>query len=193
LPDAVTAANDPSKLDDAQLSAAMATLSASNDPRAVEALKALRGEAAARAEAATAAEEEAGAEEAKAVMLAPRVGSAIDFLSSENAAGRIRDNIYKERVGLIPDNDYIQYRNTLLTIKALQGMNSIADARATGWTGAMTDRDIQIIMSTVGTLDESDPIGTLQTLNEIRMKLEAEGAEFKEPTPDDLVKLYGVK
>jgi len=50
LPDAVTAANDLSKLDGAQLSAAMATLSASNDPRAVEALKALRGEAATRAE-----------------------------------------------------------------------------------------------------------------------------------------------
>ena len=104
----------------------------------------------------------------------------------------IRTNIYKERIGLIPDNDYIQYRNTLLTIKALQGMNSIAEARATGWTGAMTDRDIQIIMSTVGPLDETDPQGTLQTLNEIRMKLEAEGAEFKEPTIDDLLNLYGV-
>lgn len=51
LPAAVTAANDPSKLDDAQLSAAMATLSTSNDPKAVEALKVLRGEAATRAAA----------------------------------------------------------------------------------------------------------------------------------------------
>lgn len=137
-----------------------------------------------------AAEEEASAEAGKELMLTPRVGSAIDFLSSESAAQRIRDNIYKERVGLIPDNDYIQYRNTLLTIKALQGMKSIAEARATGWTGAMTDTDIKIIMSTVGTLDESDPQGTLRTLNEMRMKLEEAGAEFGQPTADDLVNLY---
>jgi hypothetical protein len=177
-------------LDDADLSAAMAVLSSSTDPRAVEALKVLRGEAAARAEAALAAEEKAGVEETKALKLAPRIGSALGFLSQENVAQKITDQLYLERMGKIPSAAFMEYRNNLLTIKAIQGMKSVEEARASGWTGPMTDTDIRIIMSTQGSLDENDPVGTLQTLSEMRMKLEAAGAEFEQPTVDDLVKLY---
>lgn len=178
---------------DADLDAAIQFLAPrAADPNVKGVLDAAVAERNKRTQAAASAEEKAGVEEAKVLKLTPRVGSALDFLSSEGAAQRIRDNIYKERMGLIPDNDFIQYRGTLLTIKAIQGMKSVEEARASGWTGPMTDTDIKIIMSTQGTLDENDPIGTLQTLNEMRMKLEAEGAEFKEPTVDDLLKLYKV-
>lgn len=178
---------------DADLDAAIQFLAPrATDPNVKAVLDAAVAERDKRTEAAAAAEEKAGVEETKVLKLTPRVGSALDFLSQENVAQRITDELYLERMGKIPSAAFMEYRNNLLTIRAIQGMKSVEEAKASGWTGSMTDNDIKIIMSTQGTLDEADPVGTLQTLNEIRMKLEAEGAEFKAPTVDDLLKLYKV-
>lgn len=49
VPSAINAANEPTKLSDDDLALAMTTLSRQDDPRAIEALKVLRGEAAERA------------------------------------------------------------------------------------------------------------------------------------------------
>ena len=162
-----------------QLNAAIEMLQASSDPRAQNALKYALERRDAMAEAAKTEAEQSEAQAGQASIMLPRVDAALGYLVSVdpqtgeekiNESG-IRANQAAELAGIPTSFAYNEYKNALQTITAIRGFDSIADAKASGWTGTMTDRDIQIIMSAKGSLDPNDPAGTLRTLREIKSQL----------------------
>lgn len=183
LADAVTIAGSADATLD-QLNSAIQLLQTSADPRAQNALKYAIERRDAMAEAAKAASEEEAVTTQQESMMAPRVDAAIGYLvstdpdtgeESVNEQG-ILANIAREKAGLPTTFAYNEYKNALETIRAIRGFDSIAAAKEAGWTGTMTDRDIQIIMSSAGSLDPNDPRGTLRTLREIQSQLSPQGS-----------------
>ena len=169
-----------------QLNAAIQLLQSSSDPRAQNALKYALERRDAMTEAAKTTAEQEQAQAGQTSIMLPRVEAALGYLVSVDPdtgeetvnESAIRANQTAELAGLPTTFAYNEYKNALQTITAIRGFDSIADAKASGWSGTMTDRDIQIIMSAKGSLDPNDPAGTIRTLREIQKELaDASGAD----------------
>jgi hypothetical protein len=66
--------------------------------------------------------------------------------------------------------DTYQFRalqGALAPLAAVQAFESVADARAAGYTGTLTDTDIRIISGVGGVLDAANPLASIQTLRQI--------------------------
>jgi hypothetical protein len=58
-------------------------------------------------------------------------------------------------------------QGALAPLASVRTFENLADARASGYTGTLTDTDIQIISGVGGVLDASNPRATIQTLRQI--------------------------
>lgn len=119
--------------------------------------------AAAEAEAATAIQEE--------TLMVPMLGDALGFLLRDgevNTQGAFSaSRLSYELMG----EDARKASAALDTLRGIQTLNSVQEARAAGYTGTFTDADIAIIQSVAGPLDLRQPEATVATLKRIAERL----------------------
>lgn len=119
--------------------------------------------AAAEAEEATAVQEE--------TFMVPMLGDALGFLLRDGevntqgafAAARLSYELMGE--------DARKAYAALETLRGIQTLSSVQEARAAGYTGTFTDADIAIIQSVAGPLDLRLPEPTVDTLRRIASRL----------------------
>jgi hypothetical protein len=63
------------------------------------------------------------------------------------------------------------------TLRGIQTLSSVQEARAAGYTGTFTDADIAIIQSVAGPLTFDNPEGTADTLRRIANRLSPEAQQ----------------
>lgn len=119
--------------------------------------------AAAEAEEATAVQEE--------TLMVPLLGDALGFLLRDgevNTQGAFTaSRLSYELMG----EDARKASAALDTLRGIQTLNSVQEARAAGYTGTFTDADIAIIQSVAGPLDLRQPEATVATLQRIAERL----------------------
>lgn len=127
-------------------------------------------------EEAAAAEAEAAAAEATAVqeetLMVPMLGDALSFFFTPdgevNTQGVLAASILPlSGMGADARRAY----GAIETLRGIQTLNSVAEARAQGYTGTFTDADIAIIQSVAGPLTFDNPEATADTLRRIAGKL----------------------
>jgi hypothetical protein len=132
-----------------------------------------------------AAEAEAAAAEATAVqeetLMVPMLGDALGFFLTPdgevNTQGVLAASILPlSAMGADARRAY----GAIETLRGIQTLNSVQEARAAGYTGTFTDADIAIIQSVAGPLTFDNPEATADTLRRIagRLSPEAQQALF---------------
>jgi uncharacterized protein (DUF2141 family) len=138
---------------------------------------------AAEAAATTAAQEAAAEEErsrATSARMAPLINNALSFLTDENGNIRSATSMIASQsgfaAGLMPGvsgADARLARAAIQELAAIAGMSGVAEARASGFGGSLSDADILMIQRSQGIFDLTKPEATAQTLLRLQEEMGA--------------------
>ena len=145
---------------------------------------------AAEAVATTAAQEAAAEEErsrATSARMAPLVNNALSFLTDENGNIRSATSMIASQsgfaAGLMPGvsgADARLARAAIEELAAIAGMSGVAEARASGFGGSLSDADILMIQRSQGIFDLTKPEATVQTLLRLQEEMSASNNRYSD-------------
>lgn len=107
----------------------------------------------------------------------PLLADALSFLEQGESANVLgaRAGAFANALGL-PIESYNRASSAVKQLGSIAAMGSVAEAKRSGFTGSLTDKDIELIQQQGGTYDmEGDPYATLRTLRRLRDQLSPEG------------------
>lgn len=107
----------------------------------------------------------------------PLLADALSFLEQGESANVLgaRAGQFANRLG-IPIESYNRASSAVKQLGSIAAMSSVAEAKRSGFTGSLTDKDIELIQRQGGIYDmEGDPYATLRTLRALRDQLSPEG------------------
>ena len=107
----------------------------------------------------------------------PLLADALSFLEQGESANVLgaRAGAFANALG-VPIESYNRASSAVKQLGSIAAMGSVAEAKRSGFTGSLTDKDIELIQRQGGTYDmEGDPYATLRTLRALRDQLSPEG------------------
>ena len=112
--------------------------------------------------------------------MAPLVNNALSFLTDENGEIRANTSLIASQsgfaAGLLPGvsaADARLARSAIEELAAIAGMSGVAEARASGFGGSLSDADILMIQRSQGIFDLTQPEATVQTLRRLQSEMSA--------------------
>lgn len=122
----------------------------------------------------------------------PLVEGALNFLLDSD--GNIRENtalianVSAFGAGLLPGvsaADARKARSAIEELAAIAGMSGVAEARAAGFGGSLSDADILMIQRSQGIFDLSNPEATVETLRRLQSQFSENGGDGETVTLSD--------
>lgn len=112
--------------------------------------------------------------------MAPLVNNALSFLTDENGEIRSATSMIASQsgfaAGLLPGvsaADARLARDAIEELAAIAGMSGVAEARASGFGGSLSDADILMIQRSQGIFDLTKPEATVRTLRRLQSEMSA--------------------